>query len=110
MSVPLTRAVSMTEKVSPQSRAGKARGGPRCDGRGSRRACAASTRANGLAELPVQGGPVRADPFLGDEAVGNAVELVAHLLDGAAGGTAVQENPAVGAAETHAGRHSGLCS
>ena len=38
------------------------------------------------AELSKQGGHVRADPFFGDEAVVDAVELVADVLDGAAGG------------------------
>ena len=44
-------------------------------------------------------GHVRADPFFGDEPVGDAVELVADVLDRAASGRDAQEVTGVGAAE-----------
>jgi len=50
-------------------------------------------------QLGLQGGRVGADPFLGEQAVGDPVELVADVLDGAAGGGQAQEFPLVGAAE-----------
>jgi hypothetical protein len=55
--------------------------------------------AGGLVQLGLQGGRVGADPFLGEQAVGDPVELVADVLDGAAGGGHTQELPLVGAAE-----------
>jgi hypothetical protein len=52
-----------------------------------------------LAELAEQGGHVRADPLFGDQAVGDAVELVADVLDRPAGRREAEELAGVGAAE-----------
>jgi hypothetical protein len=51
------------------------------------------------AELAEQGGHVRADPFFGEESVGDAVELVADVVDGASGRGYAQELAGVGAAD-----------
>jgi len=60
----------------------------------------ATRPAGGLdGQLGLQGGRVGADPFLGETAVGDPVELVADVLDGAAGGRQAQELPLVGATE-----------
>src|SRR5215813_9605742 len=57
------------------------------------------------ADLAEQGGHVRADPFLGDESVGDAVELVAHVLDGAPGRSEAEELAGMGTAEPHPDGH-----
>src|SRR5690349_12233624 len=49
------------------------------------------------AELAEQGGHVGTDPFLGDESVGDTVELVADVLDGVAGGGDAEELAGVSA-------------
>jgi hypothetical protein len=50
-------------------------------------------------QLALHGGRVGADPFLGDQAVGDPVELVADVGDGPARGGQAQVIPQVGAAE-----------
>jgi hypothetical protein len=42
----------------------------------------ASNSPDRSAELAEQGGRVRADPFLGDDPAGDALELVADVVDG----------------------------
>jgi hypothetical protein len=57
-------------------------------------------RAATSGELAVQAGHVRADPFFGEHAIDDPIELMADVFDVAARGGDAQELPPMGAAES----------